>query len=100
MRIYHGRIAVHHRIPLNVLKRVPGEFNIGELQASSNLEGIPAGTVNNEIHLSEVHGAWGKFFRTVTNPSRADVEGFAQMLDLKYNFPNLAREFYSQMFGV
>jgi len=99
LRIYHGRTAVHHRIPLNILKRIPGEFNIDELQAASNLEGIPAGTVNNEIHLSEVHGAWRQFFRTVTNPSRDDVEQFAQLLDQKYNLPNLARDFYSHMFG-
>jgi hypothetical protein len=54
-----------------------------EIHSLENLRGIPAGRINNQIHLSEIRTMWNDFYETHPSPSRADILDFATKIDRK-----------------
>jgi hypothetical protein len=82
-----GRVWVHHAIPQAVLKRYPGLFTHAELDALSNLRGIPK-AINRDLHLSTINRTWNNFYRDYPNATRDMIEQYANLLDrwLGHNF--------------
>ena len=66
-----------------MLNRYPGLFRPEEIHSLENLRGIPSGTVNNQIHLSEIRTMWNTFYRENASPSRQAVLDFATEIDRK-----------------
>jgi len=93
LRKYSDEIIVHHSIPLEVLKKRPGLFTSSELNAATNLRGIPT-QLNNTLHLSEIHGQlWDNFWLENPNATRAEILEFAQKLEDRFNLQNLLYEY-------
>src|SRR5262249_45194213 len=75
-----GQVVVHHAIEQQVLRRYPGLFTEAEIHALGNLRGIPK-NMNPDLHLSQIRKAWNEFYRANANPTRQQVQDFAQKLD-------------------
>jgi RHS repeat-associated protein len=89
LRAHHGEIVVHHNVPLETLVRRPGIFTPEELNAASNLRGIPL-EMNSNLHLSQIHGAWRTFWQMNPAATRADILAFAQSLEVEHGLLELA----------
>ena len=55
---------VHHAIELQVLHKYPGLFTPEELNALTQMRGIPA-NINPELHLSIIRREWNAFYRRI-----------------------------------
>jgi hypothetical protein len=75
-----GRVWVHHAIPQTVLKKYPGLFTRMEIDAFSNLRGIPK-EINQTLHLSFLAKAWNRFYKKYPNATRDMIEHYADLLD-------------------
>ena len=75
-----GQVVVHHAIEQQVLRRYPGLFTEAEIHALRNLRGIPK-NMNPDLHLSQIRKAWNEFYRANANPTKQQVQDFAQKLD-------------------
>jgi hypothetical protein len=65
----------------DVLRQYPGLFRLEEIHSIENLRGIPVGSVNREIHLSEINSAWNEFYRLRPSPTRDEVLDLATEID-------------------
>ncbi len=80
-----GQVWVHHSIPQAILKRYPGLFTRAELDALSNLRGIP-NAINRTFHLSFLNRAWDNFYRNYPGASRGTIEHYADLIDRLVGF--------------
>jgi len=78
-----GDVWVHHAVEQQLMTNYPQLFAKQEIHSLENLRGIPAGRINNQIHLSEIRTMWNDFYETNPSPSRADVLDFATKIDRK-----------------
>ena len=69
-----GKVAVHHGIEQQVLRRpeTAGLFTEEEIHAYENLRGIP-NEINSELHLSQIRKEWNRFYKENLNPTREQV---------------------------
>jgi len=88
LRAHHSEIVVHHNVPLETLVRQPGTFTPEELNAASNLRGIPL-EMHPDLHLSQIHGAWRTFWQMNPAATRADILAFAQSLEVEHGLLEL-----------
>ena len=57
---------VHHAIELQVLKRYPGAFTPAELNAASNMRGIPPELAGRrQLHNAKIREHWDRHYRTL-----------------------------------
>jgi len=78
-----GLVWVHHAIEQQVLRKYPGLFTRAELNALSNLRGIPK-AINNKLHLSTMRKEWNAFYNANPAATRAQIEAQASTIDIKY----------------
>ena len=79
-----GNVVVHHAVEQQVKKHYPGVVSDSEMHSLENLRGIPKGSVNNRVHLSEIRKEWNKFYKANPNASQQDLLDFATKIDDKY----------------
>jgi hypothetical protein len=77
-----GKVVVHHSIEQQVLKRFPGLFTRSEIDALTNLRGIPK-TLNSTLHLSQIRKYWNNFYKTFPKPTKQQIIDYAKFIDEK-----------------
>ncbi|MGH4008786.1 MAG: WXG100 family type VII secretion target [Pseudonocardiaceae bacterium] len=79
-----GRVVVHHAVEQQVLKRYPNLVSRSQIHSLDNLRGVPKGSINNRVHLSEIRREWNRFYRENPSPSAQDLLNQATKIDNKY----------------
>ncbi len=76
-----GKVVVHHAIEQQTLSKYPGLFSPEEMHSLENLRGVPKGSVNNAVHLSEIRIMWNKFYESHPTATRQEVLDYATKVD-------------------